>query len=207
MEEKDVQASTSPEKKTHAAGQAPQTPGSATDVADEAVNAELEKVQRELEAAKDRFLRAKAETENVRRRAETDVANAHRFAIERFATELLAVRDSLDLAQNVEIEQRENEAVQKMREGLTLTLKLMDDVFAKFSIAIIDPVGEKFDPEKHHALSMVESAEVPPNHVVNVVQKGYLLHDRVLRPAMVMVAKAPTGDAQGRASAAEGRKP
>jgi len=192
MQEKEGQAATSPEGKTLAPENSAQTSGE-TDAVPAAPTAELESVRQELSAATDRFLRAKAETENVRRRAETDVANAHRFAIERFAGELLAVRDSLDLAQNVEIEQGENDALKKMREGLTLTLKLMDDVFAKFSISILDPKGEKFDPERHHALSMVESAEVPPNHVVNVVQKGYLLHDRVLRPAMVMVAKAKNG--------------
>jgi len=192
MEEKEGQAATSPEEKTHAPDQTVRSPESAdtAPAGPDALAAALEAARRELAAAQDRFLRAKAETENVRRRAETDVANAHRFAIERFAAELLSVRDSLDLAQNVEIEQGENEAVKKMREGLTLTLKLMDDVFGKFSISLIDPKGEKFDPERHHALSMIESAEVPANHVVNVVQKGYLLHDRVLRPAMVMVAKA-----------------
>jgi len=189
MQEKESQAATSPEETALTSNE--ETQVSAVGVA------ELETIRKELTAAQDRFLRAKAETENVRRRAETDVANAHRFAIERFAGELLAVRDSLDLAQNVEIEQGENDAVKKMREGLTLTLKLMDDVFAKFSISILDPKGEKFDPERHHALSMVESAEVPPNHVVNVVQKGYLLHDRVLRPAMVMVAKAKNGGQTG----------
>lgn len=192
MEEKEGQAATSPEEKTHTPGP-PAAESADARTPTDALAAELAAARNELAAAQDRFLRAKAETENVRRRAETDVANAHKFAIDRFAGELLAVRDSLDLAQNVEIEQGEGEAIKKMREGLALTLKLMDDTFAKFSINILDPKGEKFDPERHHALSMIESEEVPPNHVVSVVQKGYVLHDRVLRPAMVMVAKAKNG--------------
>lgn len=167
----------------------------------EAGAAEADKLKTELEAAKaqaaehlDKFLRARAETENARRRAEIDVANAHKYGIERFASELLAVRDSLDLARTVDIKQENQTALAKMHEGLDLTLKLMDDVFRKFSLSTIDPKGQKFDPEKHHAISVVESNEVPPNHVVNVVQKGYQLHDRVLRPAMVVVARAPSGD-------------
>lgn len=161
------------------------------------------RLQTELETAKaqaaenlDKFLRARAEMENVRRRAEADVANTHKYAIERFAGELLPVRDSLELARTVDIRQESQTALQKMHEGLDLTLKLIDDVFRKFSLTTLDPKGEKFDPTRHHAISVVESAEVPPNHVVNVMQKGYLLHDRVLRPAMVVVAKAPEGGAK-----------
>lgn len=162
------------------------------------VESDVAKLLSELEAAKaqaadnlDKLLRARAEMENVRRRAETDVANAHKYAIERFASELLPVKDSLELARTVDIQQENRTALQKMHEGLDLTLKLMEDAFRKFSLTPIDPKGEKFDPAKHHAISMVESSEVPPNHVVNVMQKGYLLADRVLRPAMVVVARAP----------------
>lgn len=159
---------------------------------------ETAKLKDELDAARiqagqavDKFLRAQAEMENTRRRAEIDVANAHKYAIERFAGEMLAVRDSLELARTLDVRQENATALQKMHEGLDLTLKLMDDVFRKFGLTIVDPKGEKFDPAKHHAISMVESAEVPPNHVATVMQKGYLLNDRVLRPAMVVVAKAP----------------
>ncbi len=167
-----------------------------------------DKLASELEAAKahaadslDRLLRARAEMENVRRRAETDVANTHKYAIERFAGEMLPVRDSLELARTVDIRQENQTALQKMHEGLDLTLKLMDDAFRKFALTTLDPKGEKFDPAKHHAISIVESSEVPPNHVVNVMQKGYLLHDRVLRPAMVVVARAPAAsDASQRKS-------
>lgn len=153
---------------------------------------ELEAVKAQAAENLDKFLRARAEMENVRRRAEADVASTHKYAIERFAGELLPVRDSLELARTVDIQQESETALQKMHEGLDLTLRLMDDVFRKFGLTPIDPKGQKFDPTKHHAISMVESDEVPPNHVVNVMQKGYMVHDRVLRPAMVTVAKAPS---------------
>lgn len=158
---------------------------------------ELERLRGELEAAKaqaaenqDKFLRARAEAENVRRRGEIDLANAHKYGIERFAQELLAVRDSLELARTVDIRQENQTALAKMHEGLDLTLRQMDDAFRKFGLTIIDPKGERFDPQRHHAISVIETAEVPANHVVNVMQKGALLNDRVLRPAMVVVAKA-----------------
>ncbi len=182
--------------------------------AGEGAHADVDRLKAELEAAKaqaaehlDKLLRARAEAENVRRRAETDVANAHKYAIERFAGELLAVRDSLELARTVDVQQENQSALAKMHEGLDLTLKLMDDVFRKFSLFTIDPKGQKFDPEKHHAISMVESSEVPPNHVVNVMQKGYLLHDRVLRPAMVVVARAPSDAPQAPSEQAPAAKP
>jgi molecular chaperone GrpE len=164
-----------------------------------AIEKELEEIRAQAVENHDKFMRAKAETENVRRRAETDVANAHKYAVERFAAEITAVRDSLDLACNVDLSGDNREVVQKMHEGLELTLKLIDDTFRKFGLSLLDPRGEKFDPNRHQAISMVESAEVAPNHVVTVVQKGYLLHDRVLRPAMVVVAKARAaeGDSGG----------
>ncbi len=172
--------------------------------------AELEKLKAELAAARaeaaeyqDKFLRAKAEADNVRRRAEQDIAAARKYAVERFAAEILPVRDSLDLARNLDLQLDSATAVQKMHEGLDLTLKLMDGVFQKFGLSLIDPKGEKFDPNRHQAISMVESANVPPNHVIDVVQKGFLLHDRVLRPAMVVVAKAPAAAAETTAPPAE----
>lgn len=155
------------------------------------VLAELEQVRQEAAESLDKYLRAKAEVENTRRRAEIDVANARKFGIERFATELLAVRDSLELARTVDIQQENQSALEKMHEGLDLTLKLLDSVFEKFTLTVIDPQGEKFDPERHQAMSVVENTAVPPGHVVQVIQKGYILHERLLRPAMVMVAKAP----------------
>lgn len=163
---------------------------------------DIDKLRAELEIAKaeaaenlDRFLRAKAETDNVRKRTENEIANIRKYAVESFAGELLAVHDSLDLARSVSLVDAAA-AVEKMHEGLELTLKLMDGVLAKFGVVQIDPKGEKFDPARHQALSMVESAEVAPNHIVAVVQKGYLLRDRLLRPAMVIVAKAKPAPAE-----------
>jgi molecular chaperone GrpE len=152
------------------------------------LRAELDAVRAEIQDLKDKFLRAKADADNIRRRAEIDVAAAHKYGLERFASEIVAVRDSLDLASTVELA-NSAEAIQKMHEGLELTLKLLDGVFEKFGITLIDPKGEKFDPNRHQAISTVESGETPANHVVNVVQKGYVLKDRVLRPAMVVVSK------------------
>jgi molecular chaperone GrpE len=161
------------------------------------LRAELEAAETQAAENLDKFLRARAEMENARRRAEIDLTNAHKYSIERFAGELLAVRDSLELARTVDIAREDKVALQKMHEGLDLTLKLMDDTFRKFDLTIIDPAGEKFDPGKHHAISMVESTEIPPNHVVTVMQKGWMLHDRVLRPAMVVVARAPSASPEG----------
>lgn len=171
------------------------------------LRAELDVAHMQVAENLDKFLRAKAEAENIRRRAENEVFNARKYAIERFAGEMLAVRDSLDLARAVELQGDNMDAIQKMHEGLELTLKLMDDIFAKFSLVQIDPMGEKFDPERHHAISMVETDELEPNHVVTVVQKGYRLHDRILRPAMVIVSRAkavPASDDAGNGGAGPG---
>jgi molecular chaperone GrpE len=132
----------------------------------------------------DAWLRAKAETENVRRRAQEDIAKAAKFAIERFARELLAVKDSLEAALTAEAP-----SVDSMKAGAELTLKQLVAAFEKSSLSEIDPLGEKFDPHFHQAISMVE-ADQEPNTVVTVLQKGYLIADRVLRPALVIVSKA-----------------
>ena len=140
----------------------------------------------ELKAAEhhDAWLRAKAETENVRRRAQEDIAKAARFAIERFARELLPVKDSLEIALATE-----TQSVESLRSGTEVTLKQLVAAFEKSALLEINPVGEKFDPNLHQAISVVESPQ-EPNTVVSVLQKGYLLTDRVLRPAMVVVARA-----------------
>jgi len=140
----------------------------------------------ELKAAEhhDAWLRAKAEAENIRRRAQTDVANAHKYAVENFSAELLNVMDSLEAALAVE-----NATVENFKNGMELTQKQLTSVFDKFSIKTIDPAGEKFDPHLHQAMCTVDS-ELEPNTVVQVMQKGYQLHDRVIRPALVMVSKA-----------------
>jgi len=172
---------------------------SETDVSEEKNTAQPEApvdLQQAIEAARaeaaknhDNFLLAVAEAENVRKRAQNEIEAARKFALERFAAELLAVRDSLELASSTDL--AGESAIEKMQEGLALTLKQLDTVFEKFSIAVVDPKGEKFDPEKHQAMSMVETAELAPNHVLDVMQKGYTLNSRLLRPAMVVVSKAP----------------
>jgi molecular chaperone GrpE len=139
----------------------------------------------ELQAAEhhDAWLRAKAETENMRRRAAEDVDKARKFAVENFASELLAVKDSLEAALVAESPSAEN-----MKDGVELTLKQLAAAFAKFNLNDIDPLGEKFDPHQHQAIQVVESDQ-PANTVVTVLQKGYRLNERTLRPALVMVAK------------------
>jgi molecular chaperone GrpE len=144
--------------------------------------------QAELAAAEhhDAWLRAKADSENFRRRSQTEIANAHKYAVENFASELLAVKDSLEAALL-----SESASVESMRAGVELTLRQLKSVFEKFSVTEIDPLGQKFDPHRHQAIGTVES-DAEPNTVVQVLQKGYLLHDRVIRPALVMVAKGET---------------
>ncbi|WEN41731.1 Protein GrpE [Thauera sp. GDN1] len=141
--------------------------------------------QAELKAAEhhDAWLRAKAETENVRRRAQEDIVKAGKFAAEKFATAMLPVKDSLEAALATE-----NQTVEKMREGVELTLRQLVSAFEGASLNEENPLGQKFDPNKHQAISMVE-ADAEANTVVTVLQKGYLLNERVIRPAMVMVSK------------------
>jgi len=161
------------------------------------LEAQLEAARAEIEKHRENFLLAAAESENIRKRAQNEIAQARKFAIEKFATELLTVRDSLELASATEIDSADSEALAKMREGLELTLKQLDSVFEKFEITVVDPKGEKFNPDHHQAMAMVESAELAPNHVVDVMQKGYLLKDRLLRPAMVVVSKTPATSPSG----------
>jgi molecular chaperone GrpE len=155
---------------------------------------ELETLRAENESLRDEFLRAKAEAENARKRAQTEITNARRFAVEGFAGELLNVRDSLDLARAVDLNEGDS-VVERVVEGLELTLRQLDSVFERFSVYEISPeVGDKLDPDAHQAMSLIETAEVPANHIFQVVQKGYRLNERLLRPARVLVAKAPTED-------------
>jgi molecular chaperone GrpE len=139
----------------------------------------------ELKAAEhhDAWLRAKAEAENIRKRAQEDIAKAHRYGVERFASELLAVKDSLEAALAAE-----NATLEALRSGLELTLRQLEAVFERQAIREINPVGQKFDPHRHQAISMLPS-DKEPNTVINVLQKGYALNDRVIRPALVTVAK------------------
>ncbi len=146
------------------------------------LEAKLSAAFADTEKLREEWLRAKAETDNVRRRGQEDVAKAHRFGIEGFAGALLAVKDSLDAALTVE-----NTSIESFKEGVELTARQLDSVFEKFAIREINPAGEKFDPHRHQAISQVPS-DAEPGTVVAVLQKGYLLHDRVLRPALVTVA-------------------
>lgn len=145
---------------------------------------QLKLAQEKAQEHQDAWLRAMAETENARKRAQEDVTKAHKFAVESLASQLLPVKDSLEAALNVE-----NTTVEQLRSGVELTLKQLISVFDKASLKEINPVGEKFDPHRHQAISMLPS-DKEPNTVINVLQKGYLLHDRVVRPALVTVAKA-----------------
>lgn len=141
--------------------------------------------QAELKAQEhhEAWLRAKAEVENVRKRAQADIANAHKYALEAFAAALLPVKDSLEATLAAD-----SAALDALKSGVELTLKQLNSVFEKANLKEIDPAGEKFDPHKHEAISMLPS-EKEPNTVINVLQKGYLLHERIIRPALVTVAK------------------
>jgi len=162
-------------------GQPPEPPGH-----DGATNL-VEALARAEAAARenhDAWLRAKAEADNIRKRAQTEVTSAHKFALESFAAELLPVKDSLEAALAAEAKSAES-----MRSGIELTLKQLNAVFERFHIIEVNPVGQKFDPHRHQAISTQES-DAEPNSVAQVLQKGYLLHDRVVRPALVVVTKA-----------------
>ena len=154
------------------------------------IDAELAAVQAEVSTLKDSFLRAKAEQDNIRRRSEKEVANSRKFAVENFAKEMLNVRDSLTLACSQELDNNTDDAVKNIYEGVTITLKQLDSVFAKFALVVVAPQpGDKLDPNLHQAMSLIESDEVESGCVINVIQDGFTLHDRLLRPAMVIVAK------------------
>ena len=143
----------------------------------------LQKAEREVADLRDAWLRARADTENVRKQAAADVGKAHKYAIERFASNLLPVADALQQSLAVD-----NATTGQLRAGVELTLKELMAAFSRAQIEAIDPVGQKFDPHLHQAMQMVDSSEAPGT-VVQVYQKGYLLNDRVLRPALVTVAK------------------
>lgn len=153
------------------------------------IGALLKKAHSEAAELKDAWLRARADVENLRKQAVADVAKAHKYAIEKFAEQLLPVKDALETALATG-----QSAPEALRAGVELTLKQLAAAFDKAQIVEIDPAGEKFDPHRHQAMAVVDSGGLP-NHVVQVFQKGYLLNDRVLRPAMVAVAKAPDGAA------------
>ena len=146
----------------------------------------LAEARREAQTHRDTVLRTRAEIENVRKRAQRDVANAHKYGLERFVNEFLPVRDSLELGVSAA---KGDTDVARVREGIELTLKLMEDAFGKLGLEVIDPAGEAFDPEVHQAMLMQEGGEGQSGNVLTVIQKGYRLNGRLVRPALVVVAK------------------
>jgi molecular chaperone GrpE len=168
---------------TEDSGEVADPPGSAAP----SLTAELAEAQQQTQVQRDLYLRAAAELDNVRKRAQRDIENAHRYALERFAGELMAVHDSLALG----VASGANVAAATLLAGQQATLKLLDRAFEKFSIRPIEAAGQRFDPSLHEAVLTQESAEVAPDTVLTVVQPGYELNGRLLRPARVVVAKAP----------------
>ena len=159
---------------------------------EEALQAELGEAQAEIAQLKDQMLRVQADAQNVRRRSEQDVEKAHKFGQEKFSREMLSVLDNLERALAATPESEETLA---LREGVDMTLQGFLSTLTKFNVESIDPQGETFNPEQHQAMAMQENADFPPNTVMAVMQKGYSLHGRLLRPAMVMVSKgAPSID-------------
>lgn len=192
-----------PQQNPEAQQDAVQSEGETVDSALDSLNedkisvleAELAKAQATIEEQKDAVLRAKADSENVRRRAEAEVDKAKKFALERFAGDLLPVVDNLERA--LQAADSNNEELKPVVEGVELTLKSFVDTIAKYGLEVIDPQGEAFNPELHQAMAMVESPDAEPNTVLMVMQKGYQLNGRLVRPAMVSVAKADEASASG----------
>lgn len=150
----------------------------------EALRAELAEAQARATDNYEQFVRASAETENVRRRGKEEVGKAQKFAIEGFAESLLPVCDSLEMALKVE-----TPSIDSIRQGVEATLRQLQQALERNKVQVVDPLGQRFDPNTQQAISMQPSAEVPANHVVSVLQKGYLINERVLRPAMVVVSQ------------------
>ncbi|MFO8142946.1 MAG: nucleotide exchange factor GrpE [Marinobacter sp.] len=174
-----------------AAAEAAAEQAGGADPAGSGESSELEALSFKLQEYQDQALRAQAEMQNVRRRAEIDVEKAHKFAVEKFVKELLPVADSLEKAvESAEGQEDAGELVASIREGVEMTLNLFMNSLKKFNVEQMNPVGEPFDPGQHEAMSMVPAPNAEPNSVVAVVQKGYRLNGRVVRPAMVVVAKA-----------------
>lgn len=149
---------------------------------------QLAEASRKAEENWEKLVRTQAEMENLKRRAEKDVQNAHKFALEKFARELLTVVDSLELG--LQAATGDGPDVLKLREGMELTLKQLLAALEKFNVRAVDPTGEKFNPDQHQAMAMQPSDSAEPNTVLKVFQKGYLLNERLLRPAMVVIAQA-----------------
>lgn len=173
------------------APEAADAPAAENDAPEGSLEAQLQAVQEERDQAIDQALRAQADAQNAQRRATQEVEKARKFALERFCGELLPVVDNLERA--LDAANLDDEAVKPIAEGVELTLKSFRDALRKFQIEAIDPAGEPFDPQFHQAMSMIENPDAEPNTVLAVMQKGYTLNGRLVRPAMVMVSKAPEG--------------
>ena len=154
---------------------------------DDSIEQQLEKAQETIKDYWDQMMRLRAEIENNRKRAERDVENAHKFALKNFVENLLPIIDSMEMGQTAAA--ADNATLESIREGSALTMNMFVQVLAKNGLEQIDPLGEKFDPERHQAISMLEAADAESNTVIEVMQKGFLLNDRLVRPAMVVVAK------------------
>jgi molecular chaperone GrpE len=163
-------------------------PGGAAPAAEPELQRLLEEARAKADESRDQLLRVTAELENTRRRHERELEGAHKFALERFVNDLLPVRDSLELGLTAAREAQADAG--KLQEGMELTLKMLGDVMSRFGVAPVEPMGEPFDPNLHQALSVQPRDDVPANTVVVVVQKGYTLNGRLVRPAMVMVSRA-----------------
>ncbi len=161
----------------------------------ESLKQQLEQAQQKSQGNWDKAVRVQADMENLKRRTQKDVENAHKYALEKFARELVNVVDSLELG--IQAATGNTPEVTKLREGMELTLKQLQAVLKKFNIEALDPMGQPFNPEHHQAMSMQPSDEHDPNTVVNVFQKGYLLNDRLIRPAMVVVSKGSDKKPEG----------
>ena len=160
----------------------------------ESLKLKLEQAEKKATDNWDQLLRIKADMDNLRRRTQRDLENAHKFAIEKFVSELLPVMDSMELG--LDAAAHESSTIESLKEGTELTLNMLKSALQKFNIVEIHPHGEQFDPELHQAMSIQESAEMEHNTVMAVMQKGYLLNDRLVRPAMVMVSKAPAENSE-----------
>lgn len=161
--------------------------GTDQDVSHEELKLMLEDSRSKADDHWNAYLRGQAELDNLQKRSARDLANAHKFAVEKFVMELLPVHDSMEMG--VSAANEENAEIGSLKEGVNLTLKMFSDVMEKFNIQAIDPEGEKFNPDLHQAMSMQEVEGAEANTILTVVQKGYLLNDRLIRPAMVIVAK------------------
>lgn len=186
-ESPELEINAAPEDSTNTTVES-QEPSSETDL-----QSLLDAAKKKADDNWDQMLRTKAEMENLRRRSRLDVENAHKFAMEKLVTDLVPVIDSLELGLSA-VGKDDHEQLEKLHEGTEMTLKMFQDVFNKFDIEAVNPLNETFNPEFHQAMVMQESADVEPNTVLMVMQKGYTLNERLIRPAMVSVSKAMSAE-------------